>query len=224
MRAAYCTRNRLISLSVLGRYYDPSTDQFLSIDPDLAETGQPYAFTGDDPLNATDPLGLRCKKGHSCPKSSSGEADAGKAASAVGAAVASGPYKPGSSGGPNAGKRATEAQRQAILKENDGNCVYCNDAADQVDHIFPRSKGGTNEPENLQPTCGWCNRSKSNRDAPNPKYPDTMNPAASDAIMNEEISSGAFTQIEQSGDEDLLPGPGEASELDVILDISAIVG
>jgi hypothetical protein len=28
------------------------------VDPDLAETGQPYAFTGDDPLNATDPLGL----------------------------------------------------------------------------------------------------------------------------------------------------------------------
>jgi hypothetical protein len=24
----------------------------------VAETGQPYAFTGDDPLNATDPLGL----------------------------------------------------------------------------------------------------------------------------------------------------------------------
>ena len=24
----------------------------------MAETGQPYAFTGDDPLNATDPLGL----------------------------------------------------------------------------------------------------------------------------------------------------------------------
>jgi RHS repeat-associated protein len=42
----------------IDRYYDPSTDQFLSIDPDVAETGQPYAFTGDDPLNATDPLGL----------------------------------------------------------------------------------------------------------------------------------------------------------------------
>ena len=41
------------------RYYDPSTDQFLSVDPDVAETGQPYAFTEDDPLNVTDPLGLR---------------------------------------------------------------------------------------------------------------------------------------------------------------------
>ena len=37
------------------RYYDPSTEQFLSIDPLVAETGQPYAFASDDPLNATDP-------------------------------------------------------------------------------------------------------------------------------------------------------------------------
>ena len=40
------------------RYYDPDTDQFLSVDPLVAETGQPYAFTRDDPLNLTDPLGL----------------------------------------------------------------------------------------------------------------------------------------------------------------------
>jgi hypothetical protein len=30
----------------------------LSVDPDVATTGQPYVYTGDDPLNATDPLGL----------------------------------------------------------------------------------------------------------------------------------------------------------------------
>jgi hypothetical protein len=30
----------------------------LSIDPDVASTNQPYAFTNDDPLNAVDPLGL----------------------------------------------------------------------------------------------------------------------------------------------------------------------
>jgi hypothetical protein len=28
------------------------------VDPDVAETGQPYAYTGDNPLNSTDPLGL----------------------------------------------------------------------------------------------------------------------------------------------------------------------
>jgi hypothetical protein len=40
------------------RNYDPTTDQFLSIDPDVATTDQPYVFTNDNPLNATDPLGL----------------------------------------------------------------------------------------------------------------------------------------------------------------------
>lgn len=44
--------------SVINRYYDPATDQLLSIDPDVAQTGQPYVFTNDDPLNAEDPLGL----------------------------------------------------------------------------------------------------------------------------------------------------------------------
>jgi RHS repeat-associated protein len=42
---------------LIHRYYDPATGQFLSIDPDVAETGQPYVFTNDDPLNAEDPLG-----------------------------------------------------------------------------------------------------------------------------------------------------------------------
>jgi hypothetical protein len=40
------------------RYYDPTTDEFLSIDPDVAATDQPYVFTNDNPLNAEDPLGL----------------------------------------------------------------------------------------------------------------------------------------------------------------------
>lgn len=43
--------------SAINRYYDASTDQFLSIDPFVAETNQPYVFTNDDPLNAEDPLG-----------------------------------------------------------------------------------------------------------------------------------------------------------------------
>jgi hypothetical protein len=46
-------------ISVINRYYDPTSDQFLSIDPDVAETGQPYVFTNDDPLNSEDPLGLK---------------------------------------------------------------------------------------------------------------------------------------------------------------------
>jgi len=42
------------------RYYDPATAQFLSRDPLVDQTGQAYAYGADDPINATDPSGLRC--------------------------------------------------------------------------------------------------------------------------------------------------------------------
>jgi RHS repeat-associated protein len=45
------------------RYYDPRTGQFLSKDPLVAATGKPYAYTGNNPLNATDPTGLFCVGG-----------------------------------------------------------------------------------------------------------------------------------------------------------------
>jgi RHS repeat-associated protein len=41
------------------RYYDPTTAQFLTIDPMVAETMSPYAYTAGDPINAADPSGQR---------------------------------------------------------------------------------------------------------------------------------------------------------------------
>jgi len=40
------------------RYYDPTTAQFLTIDPAVSQTQAPYTYTSDSPLNATDPEGL----------------------------------------------------------------------------------------------------------------------------------------------------------------------
>ncbi|HXX90864.1 MAG TPA: RHS repeat-associated core domain-containing protein [Acidimicrobiales bacterium] len=40
------------------RYYDPSTSQFLSADPAVASTGEPYAYVDGNPVNEADPLGL----------------------------------------------------------------------------------------------------------------------------------------------------------------------
>ena len=42
-----------------GRFYDPAIQQFLSGDPDVAETGPLYLLTGEDSLNAADPLGVK---------------------------------------------------------------------------------------------------------------------------------------------------------------------
>jgi hypothetical protein len=44
--------------SIINRYYDPTTDQFLSVDPAVAQTNQPFVFANDNPLNVSDPLGL----------------------------------------------------------------------------------------------------------------------------------------------------------------------
>jgi RHS repeat-associated protein len=40
------------------RWYEPGIGEFTSVDPDLAETGQPYQYAGDDPVNENDPSGL----------------------------------------------------------------------------------------------------------------------------------------------------------------------
>lgn len=40
------------------RYYDPATAQFLTRDPLEDETGQPYSYAGDDPIDYEDPSGL----------------------------------------------------------------------------------------------------------------------------------------------------------------------
>lgn len=49
---------------LLNRWYDPSTAQFLSVDPLLELTSQPYSYANDDPINITDPNG---KCGGGCP-------------------------------------------------------------------------------------------------------------------------------------------------------------
>jgi RHS repeat-associated protein len=41
------------------RVYDPATAQFLSVDPFVALTGEPYSYAEDDPINKYDPSG-RC--------------------------------------------------------------------------------------------------------------------------------------------------------------------
>jgi hypothetical protein len=57
-----------------------------------------------------------------------------------------------------------------VLKR-DRKCVLCGAAPERdsevrlhVDHIVPRSKGGSNEMSNLQVLCSECNLGKSNRD------------------------------------------------------------
>jgi hypothetical protein len=56
--------------------------------------------------------------------------------------------------------------RQYLLEKWDRRCVYC-DAENvplEVEHIFPKSRGGSDRISNLTLSCHQCNREKSNRD------------------------------------------------------------
>ena len=45
-------------LYLRARYYDPATAQFLTVDPLVSLTAQPYTYASANPLNAIDPTGL----------------------------------------------------------------------------------------------------------------------------------------------------------------------
>ena len=42
-------------------------------------------------------------------------------------------------------------------------CLYCHARADTVDHVWPRSRGGDDNPNNLIPACRHYNSSKGNK-------------------------------------------------------------
>lgn len=43
-------------------------------------------------------------------------------------------------------------------------CAYCGETGDSVDHIIPRTQGGSDDVENLVCACKRCNMQKNNRD------------------------------------------------------------
>jgi transcriptional regulator with XRE-family HTH domain len=58
----------------------------------------------------------------------------------------------------------TRELKMLIAEKDNYECVYCSaQAVLQVDHVYPYSLGGTNEPENLVTCCDKCNRKKQAR-------------------------------------------------------------
>lgn len=52
--------------------------------------------------------------------------------------------------------------REFIFSKTKGRCAYCGAKATEVDHVVPRSNGGTNSTYNLVASCRSCNEKKSN--------------------------------------------------------------
>jgi 5-methylcytosine-specific restriction endonuclease McrA len=53
--------------------------------------------------------------------------------------------------------------RRAVFARDDWTCQYCGSRSSlTVDHVVPRSKGGTSSWENIVASCAPCNRRKGN--------------------------------------------------------------
>ncbi|MFV0309734.1 MAG: HNH endonuclease [Desertimonas sp.] len=59
--------------------------------------------------------------------------------------------------------RRTALSRRAVFARDDYRCQYCGSAADSIDHVMPRSRGGPHSWENVAAACRPCNLAKRDR-------------------------------------------------------------
>lgn len=60
-------------------------------------------------------------------------------------------------------QRTAPLSRRAVFARDHGSCQYCGKAAESIDHVIPRSRGGTHTWENVVACCRRCNTLKSDR-------------------------------------------------------------
>lgn len=59
--------------------------------------------------------------------------------------------------------RSVPVTRRGVLRRDMHRCAYCGKAASTIDHVLPRSRGGTDTWENLVACCLRCNNVKGDR-------------------------------------------------------------
>jgi 5-methylcytosine-specific restriction endonuclease McrA len=53
--------------------------------------------------------------------------------------------------------------RRAVFHRDASTCVYCGSSATSIDHVVPRSRGGTHTWDNVVAACRRCNHTKADR-------------------------------------------------------------
>lgn len=59
--------------------------------------------------------------------------------------------------------RRAPLNRRAVFARDGGRCQYCGDAAESIDHVVPRAKGGPHDWDNVVAACRPCNVRKRDR-------------------------------------------------------------
>lgn len=60
-------------------------------------------------------------------------------------------------------KRTAPLSRRAVFARDHNRCQYCGKAAESIDHVIPRSKGGAHSWDNVVACCRRCNTYKGDR-------------------------------------------------------------
>ena len=60
-------------------------------------------------------------------------------------------------------RHAVPLSRRAIFARDNNRCVYCGVTATSIDHVIPRSRGGSHNWENVVSACHKCNHQKADR-------------------------------------------------------------
>ena len=121
----------------INRYYDPSTDQFLSVDPDVQTTDEPYAFVNDNPLNLEDPLGLMPSEGTS--QTNAETLAIAKAYAAEEAAAMAAAAKATSQTQANSAASAAQAAAQAAQQDSELAATYLTQSSNITLNVFAPS-------------------------------------------------------------------------------------
>lgn len=66
--------------------------------------------------------------------------------------------------------RELPISRRGVFLRDDGRCQYCGDRAETLDHVVPRSRGGTHSWENVVAACRPCNVRKADRLLPETRF------------------------------------------------------
>jgi len=98
-----------------------------------------------------------------------------------------------------------DEQRGRILARDGRRCVKCGATEGlSIDHIIPRSKGGSGEDDNLQTLCTHCNSSKNNRTNDKSSSDNKMQAGGDDGANSEQARDEVDSTLNQ-GRPDVAP-------------------